>query len=101
MKTDAVRFRQSDEFIFRRIADEVILVPIRQRVGDLQSIYTLTPVAARIWESLDGATSAGAIARQLVEEYEVTVEQAGADLNEFLQSLREIGAIRQVAGERA
>jgi hypothetical protein len=101
MSWTAARFERNGEFIFRHIADEVILVPIRQRVGDLQSIYTLTPVAARIWESLDGATSAGAIARQLVEEYEVTVEQADADLNEFLRSLREIGAIREVAEERA
>jgi hypothetical protein len=93
------RFGRNPDFIFRRIADELILVPIRQQVGDLQSIYTLTPVAAAIWEWLDGATTVGAIVRRLVEDYDVTVGQAEVDVQEFLHALHQLGAVRPVAEE--
>ena len=47
-------YTKSDSIVFRKIADEFILVPIRQNVGDLESIYTLNETAARIWELIDG-----------------------------------------------
>ena len=43
-------FKKDPNMVSRKIADEVILVPIRQNVGDLESIYTLNEVATRIWE---------------------------------------------------
>ena len=47
-------YKKSDSIVSRRIADEFILVSIRQNVGDLESIYTLNETAARIWELIDG-----------------------------------------------
>ena len=49
----ARRFAPDPAFVYRRIADECLLVPIRQKVVDLQYIYVLSPVANRIWELLD------------------------------------------------
>ena len=43
-------FVKDPNIVSRKIAGEVILVPIRKNVGDLESIYTLNEVAARIWE---------------------------------------------------
>jgi hypothetical protein len=85
-------FSSRPDFIFRRIADELILVPIRQRVGDLQSIYTLSPVAARIWEWLDGTNNIETIAQRLTEEFDVSTEVATTDVAEFLAELNRIGA---------
>ena len=47
-------YRQDDSFVSRRIEGEVILVPIRQNVADLESIYTLSEVGAYVWEQIDG-----------------------------------------------
>ncbi|MFZ6016559.1 MAG: PqqD family protein [Nitrospirota bacterium] len=47
-------YKKSDSIVFRKIADEFILVPIRQKVVDLKSIYTLNEVSAFIWELIDG-----------------------------------------------
>ena len=47
-------FQKDPNIVSRKIADEVILVPIRHNVGDLESIYTLNEVGARIWELVDG-----------------------------------------------
>jgi hypothetical protein len=86
-------YKKSDSIVFRKIADEFILVPIRQNVGDLESICTLNEVAARIWELIDGKMKAREIKDKIVEEFEVTPKQAEKDLIEYLQQLEEIEAI--------
>ena len=90
------RFAKSPDIVFREIAGEVILVPIRRNVGDLESIYTLDEVAARIWELLDGEKSGIEIKEEMLQEFEVTPEELENDLIEFLQQLEAIGAIEDV-----
>jgi hypothetical protein len=89
-------FAKDPSIVAREIADEFILVPIRQTSGDLESIYTLNDVAAHIWELLDGRRSVGEIVEAIVAEFEVEPEEAEADLEEFLQQLEHIGAVRAV-----
>jgi len=86
-------YKKSDSIVFRKIADEFILVPIRQNVGDLESISTLNEVAARIWELIDGKMKVREIKDKIIEEFEVTPQQAEKDLIEYLQQLKKISAI--------
>jgi len=86
-------YKKSDSIVSRKIADEFILVPIRQNVGDLESIYTLNESAARIWELIDGEISVEEIREKIVDEFEVTPEEAEKDLMEHLQQLEGISAI--------
>ena len=86
-------YSKSDSIVFRKIADEFILVPIRQNVGDLESIYTLNETAARIWELIDGKIKVEEIKEKIVEEFEVTPEEVEKDIVEHLQQLQEIKAI--------
>ena len=86
-------YKKSDSIVSRKIADEFILVPIRQNVGDLESIYTLNETAARIWELIDGKMKVREIKERMIEEFEVTPEEAEKDLIEHLQQLEEIEAI--------
>ncbi len=82
--------------MYRQIADECLLVPIRQQVADLQYIYVLNPVANRIWELLDGKRTLAEVREQLLEEFEVGPQELEQDLQEFMEQLRQIGAIREV-----
>ena len=86
-------YDKSDSIVSRKIADEFILVPIRQNVGDLESIYTLNETAARIWELIDGKIKVEKIKEKLIEEFEVTPEETEKDLMEHLQQLEGIGAV--------
>ena len=86
-------FARNEAIVARRIGDEFILVPIRQRAGEVDSIYTLNEVGALIWELLDGQTNLGAIRDAIVEEFEVSPEQAEADLMAFVGQLASVGAI--------
>jgi hypothetical protein len=86
-------YSKSDSIVSRKIADEFILVPIRQNVGDLESIYTLNETAARIWELIDGKIKVREIKEKLIEEFEVTPEEVEKDIVEHLMQLGEIKAI--------
>lgn len=86
-------YKKDDSIVYRKIADEFIMVPIRQNVGDLESIYTLNETAARIWELIDGKVKVRKIKERIVEEFEVTPEEAEKDIIEHLQQLEEIKAV--------
>jgi Coenzyme PQQ synthesis protein D (PqqD) len=88
-------YTKDPDFVFRRIADEIVLLPIRRNMGDLESIYTLNGVGARVWELLDGRRTSRDVSATIVEEYEVTAEQAGIDVADFLAQLEAIGAVRR------
>ena len=90
------RFTQDPTYVYRRIADESLLVPIRQQVADLQYIYVLNPVANRIWELLDGKRSMAEVRDQVLEEYEVSPQELEQDLQEYIEELQEIAAVREV-----
>jgi len=92
-----VRPRKASSIVTREIAGETILVPIRQNVGDLESIYTLNETASRIWALIDGRRSLGDIRAALVARFEVEQAEAEQDLLEFVGQLQAAGALE--AGE--
>ncbi|HEX8619658.1 MAG TPA: PqqD family protein [Thermoanaerobaculia bacterium] len=89
-------YRQSSDVVCRQVGLESILVPIRHNVGNLDFVYTLSPVAARIWSLLDGTRSAEAIAHELCNEFDVAPETAAADVSELLTDLAGASLIQQV-----
>ena len=80
-------YRRTNEVVCREVGGESILVPIRNRVGDLESIFVLSPVAARIWSLLDGQRPVDDIVDVICSEFEVDRETAAADVTELLESL--------------
>ena len=95
MNQDTRIYDKSPDIASRKIVDEVILVPIRRRGEDVESLYTLNEVGARIWESLDGTRQVRAIRDLIVAEFDVTGAQAEADLLALLDQLSQIGAITE------
>ena len=90
------RYRKSPDLVFRQIAGEFVLVPIRHDVADLEAVYTLGGVGVRIWELLDGERDGHAILDQIVQEYDVTPDEARTDLLEFLGELEAVQGIALV-----
>ncbi len=88
-------YTKSDSIVSRKIADEVILVPIRQDVGDLESIYTLNEVAARIWELVDGKSTVKEIRDVIVSEYEVPPIEVEKDIMGCLHELESVKAVTE------
>ena len=90
------RFIKDPSMVFRKIADECLLVPIRQNVADMESIYVLNEVGGRVWELVDGQKTVQGIRDVIVSEFDVSPQQAEADVREFVQKLRDIGGVKAV-----
>jgi len=84
---------RSEEFVFRAIAGETILVPIRNEVADLVAIYRLNATGAFAWERMDGTSALGAIAAQMAASFEVPADRAACDLAAFAADLEAAGAV--------
>jgi len=88
-------YAKNPDVVFRKIADEFILVPIRQRVADLKSIFTLNESATLVWELIDGKKDAIEISRKLTESYEIEPRLAESDTIGILSQLESLGLIQK------
>lgn len=90
-------FQKSGRMVSRTVAGEVVLVPLRDSAGDLDSIYTLNETGARIWNLLDGKHSLQVVLQGLLEEFEIETAVAEQDLLELVGDLVRVGALEEVA----
>jgi len=88
-------YKRNENFVFRKIKNETILVPIKDNVGDMEFIFTLNEVGAFVWEHLDGKNRLLDIKNMISEEFEVSSQKAEKDLCEFVSQLKEIEAVLQ------
>lgn len=96
MIEDNAKFERNPDFIYRKIVDEVVLVPIHKQVADMDCIYTLNSVGASVWQLLEEHDTKKALQSALLEEFDVPLEMLSSDLDSFLQELEIIGAIRRI-----
>src|SRR4030042_2475942 len=86
-------YTKDPAIVARQIAGEMILVPIRQNVGDLESIYLLNETAVFAWQLLDGSITLADIRNRITNEFEVYEQQAGQDLLELMADLERVGSV--------
>jgi len=89
-------YARTDGIIAREIAGEMLLVPVRGRVADMQRIFALDPTPQFIWEQLDGEKTLRAVLDAVLEAFDVEEEQAAADLLKFTDELLEAGLVAAV-----
>ena len=87
-------FIKEKDLVTRCVAGETIIVPIKNKVGDLGSIYTLNEVGTTIWELIDGKKGVSKIVEAVHNAYEVPLEEAEKDTIDFLNSLAQADLIR-------
>jgi hypothetical protein len=91
-----IHYERNPDFIYRKVVDEFILVPIHQDVADMDSIYTLNGVGAFVWEHLDQPRTQADLQAAMLEEYAADPEVIIKDLEHFLGEMTSIGALRRV-----
>ena len=90
-----VRYERNPDYIYRKIVDELVLVPIHQDVADMDCIYTMNPVGAFVWERLDQPATQAELQAAMLDEYAAEPEVVAADLENFLGEMVAIGALRK------
>jgi hypothetical protein len=85
-------FAKNPNVASRMAVDEVVLALVRENL-EVVPLGVLSGTGAYIWELIDGQKCVRDLRDQLVAEFEISAEQAQADLVEFLQSLVRMGAV--------
>lgn len=92
---------RDSSFVARRVAGELLLVPIRRNASEMEGLFTLNETAAFIWDMLDGTKSLEQLCDGLAGAFDVSPEQAESDIQELLLQLVEIGAVHENASSAA
>ena len=79
-------------YVVREIAGEFIAVPVDSSCGT--NIIILNPVSKFLWEELQNEKSFDELLGAMLKNYEVSKEEAEADLKDFIMQLIENGLMQ-------
>jgi hypothetical protein len=80
------------DVVARTVAGETLLVPVRQGVAPMDNIYLLNPVAAFLWQHLDGRRDMASLCELVRGRFAVPAERdLRADVAHFLEQLQTRG----------
>lgn len=85
------RMAQVEDVIWRRIGDEVVVIK-----DDGLATHVLNKTAAFIWEMCDGKCGVDEITERLCERFDVSLEEARADVSEIIEKLTQLGIMNEI-----
>lgn len=81
-------FNRRTDVVFREVAGENLLVPIRGELADLQRIFSVNAVGGCIWELLDGRRSLAAVTDAVCRRFDgFDPARVESDVADFVQDL--------------
>jgi len=93
LSSDSLIDKQKN-IIVKKINNEFILVPLIDNVANMRSLYTLNETGAFLWEKIDGTKNISQLAKDVVEEFDVEMEEAINDTNHFLNKINRLLIIK-------
>lgn len=82
-----------DNFVLRQVADTWCVLPLAEETLNLNGMLTLNDSGAFLWKTLETDVSKNELADALMNEYYVDSQTAEADINKFLDKLRQVGCL--------
>ena len=83
----------NENYVLRKIADTWVVLPLGSATLDFNGMITLNETGSFLWNILEKGCDPKELVSALLEEYDVTVEQASRDVDEFLGKLRNIDCL--------
>lgn len=77
------------EFILREIMGDYIIVPVGKTSMEIQKLITVNETGAFLWKNMQDEFNEDSLTALLLEEYDVTPEQARADVIDYINMLKE------------
>ncbi len=87
----AKRVAQSKDVIWRRIGDDIVVIK-----DDGLSTHVLNKTAAFIWEMCDGKCGIDEITSKMCEHFDISFEEAHADVNNIVKVLTNASILRYI-----
>lgn len=82
-----------NNFSIRNIAGSWVALPLGNSVVDITGMLTLNDSGVMLWRLLEGGCTREDLVNALLNEYDVTREEALADVNSFVDKLVSIGCL--------
>ena len=80
-------------FVLRDVADVWAVMPTAADMLNFDGMLTLNDSGAMLWKQLEQGADKEVLVQALFDEYEVSEEQAAADVEAFLATLTEAGCL--------
>ena len=77
------------ELLIREVAGEIIAIPLGETALRFNGMICLNEVSAHIWKGLQEETSKEEMLNSILQEFDVSMEEASTDLEDFLHQLKE------------
>lgn len=78
-----------DGFVLKNIADTNVVVPLGTNTVSFRSVISLNDTGAFLWKLLEKETSEEELLEAVLKEYDIDRQTAEADIQAFLNSVRE------------
>ena len=82
-----------ENFALRQVAGTWVVLPLASTTLNFNGMLTLNETGCMLWNLLKQGSTREALATALTDEYDVTFEQALADVDEYLSKLDKAGCI--------
>lgn len=93
----AARYRRKESVVERSIAGESFLIPVCGTPVEMENIFVLNEMGAFIWQRLDGVSKLDDIVGAILDQYEVSREEAESDLGGLIERMLAAGLIEEAA----
>ncbi len=87
--------RVKEGFILRKIGDQSIVVAVGEASKSFHGMLHLNDTGSFLWEQLEKEKTEEELIQVLLQEYEVSRDQAQQGVEKFLNSLREANCIEE------
>ena len=81
------------QFILREIAGDYIIIPTGNTILEFNGLITVNEVGAFLWNKLQQEITFEELTAAVLDEYDVTKEEAEKDIQEFLEQLAKGGIL--------
>ena len=85
--------KRKDGFIVRQIAGQNVAVAVGARSKEFHGMIKLNDSGLIIWNALAKDVSEDDIVKAILEEYDVSSEQAANDVHKFIEVLKDAGIV--------
>lgn len=82
-----------ENFVLRQVAGAWVVLPLGAAMLDFNGMLTLNDSGVLLWHLLEQGTEFDSMVEALLAEYDVSREQASADVEAFLDKLRQAGCL--------
>lgn len=78
-----------NDFVLRKVADSYVVVPVNSLTLDFNGVMNLNETGAFLFEQLQNGIEKEELVCKMLDEYDVTEEKASADIDAFINKLKD------------